>query len=486
MPKTILLEIQFCIILFLITLLVCVFLSNNFYLLLFLFFMLLTPSFWCIFKKKFFHPIGFISFISLVFLTILPLVEYFWGNGDLLNQISSKTLKVHIIGFSLLFSSYIVSKNISPRFFNFFSFHTDKLIKLSMYKVYILSFLFMLISGIGFFIYLHHAGSWMYLITHLYQRVKFTRGYGIPKVMTYFLICPLYISYALILKNQVRSRIIRIIFLLCLIESFVIYLSLGSRGRFLLAILGLIYIYSTFRRVSFFKIGFLFTIGIFFSFFYKIYRENPDKLIEILFNVRNISSFLLLLIERSGFHYLIVADKIISNVPYQYEFQYGLTYIYSILNFIPRFIWPNKPSGASYTFFSKYWYYGNYNLPGYPSVDCFAESYWNFGYFGIIVITILAGILARQISFLQNDKKNLWNLILGFLLLRFFLGFILTDFCVVLTGEFPAIVGYIIFIRTCSYKRLGVPHNLDQKSTLFSLCCKFLIIHLIWCPIVRL
>src|SRR6185369_2811476 len=79
-----------------------------------------------------------------------------------------------------------------------------------------------------------------------------------------------------------------------------------------------------------------------------------------------------------------------SDVPYQY----GATYTYFLVAFIPRAIWPDKPeAGTSNKFFGVN--YGLTTVEGAKrtvfGVNLVAESYINFGWVGVLAIMALQG-----------------------------------------------------------------------------------------------
>jgi hypothetical protein len=86
-----------------------------------------------------------------------------------------------------------------------------------------------------------------------------------------------------------------------------------------------------------------------------------------------------------------VIDKTPSIVPYQY----GRLYSYMVITFIPRFIWPDKPSvnDANQYYQLAYSLTSEENLGGVSiAVGVLTEGYMNFGWFGAMGIMFLLGI----------------------------------------------------------------------------------------------
>ena len=99
-----------------------------------------------------------------------------------------------------------------------------------------------------------------------------------------------------------------------------------------------------------------------------------------------------------------------SRVPYQY----GSLYSYIAVTFIPRFLWPDKPSVND----ANRWYQVSYGLtsPGGLSivsiaVGTLAESYINFGWLGPVLIMLPLGIFlgSFQRFFLRAESGLLFS-----------------------------------------------------------------------------
>ena len=104
---------------------------------------------------------------------------------------------------------------------------------------------------------------------------------------------------------------------------------------------------------------------------------------------------------------------IYKKVPEDVGFLFGKTYVGSILFFIPRIIWPNKPHGAGY-YCGKFIFGGTAGVP--PSAT--GEAYWNFSFFGIIFLGFLNGVFMRWLSnthFINHDNPT-WRAIYSIIL----------------------------------------------------------------------
>jgi len=88
--------------------------------------------------------------------------------------------------------------------------------------------------------------------------------------------------------------------------------------------------------------------------------------------------------------------NVMEMTPNQVPYQDGRLYSYLIVTFVPRFIWPDKPSAND----ANRWYQVSYHLT-LPSdlnsvsmaVGTVTESYINFGWFGPLIIMFCLGLL---------------------------------------------------------------------------------------------
>jgi len=103
-----------------------------------------------------------------------------------------------------------------------------------------------------------------------------------------------------------------------------------------------------------------------------------------------------------------VHDKTPSDVPYQGAQLYG----FAVAGLIPRFMWPDKPSGSAANQFYQVAYgvtqesrLGNVSI----AIGFLTESYISFGWIGVLVIMFILGMFFRGIhdSFFQNPASVL-------------------------------------------------------------------------------
>lgn len=112
-------------------------------------------------------------------------------------------------------------------------------------------------------------------------------------------------------------------------------------------------------------------------------------------------------------------------VPDDHRHVLGSTYVAAILFWVPRLLWDSKPRGAGAQV-AAIFYHGfddaaGYQGGGYPP-GAAAEAFWNFGWFGVVVIYIIFGIYLRYCGdyFFANplNPKPALLLILVYFVLR--------------------------------------------------------------------
>jgi hypothetical protein len=106
--------------------------------------------------------------------------------------------------------------------------------------------------------------------------------------------------------------------------------------------------------------------------------------------------------------------NVIEMTPSRVPYQHGSTYSYIAITFIPRFLWPDKPSVND----ANRWYQVTYGLSRPESlsfvsisVGTLAESYINFGWFGPVLVMFFLGILlgSFQRIFLHVGSGQLFS-----------------------------------------------------------------------------
>jgi len=113
--------------------------------------------------------------------------------------------------------------------------------------------------------------------------------------------------------------------------------------------------------------------------------------------------------ERSTSIYGIIPLNIIYSNEFN-NFQYGLTYLTSVSNFIPKFIWPGKPASSG-IILTKFYWGANYEGSSNFSTGIVAEGVMNYGYalgpfIGFFLGLILAYNILKVFRFLRRYLKK--------------------------------------------------------------------------------
>lgn len=180
-----------------------------------------------------------------------------------------------------------------------------------------------------------------------------------------------------------------------------------------------------------------------FSFFYSFYKDAGAQAFEI-FKGRSIQS----LSEQTGrtFEGMLVGDlgradaqagilKVLVEKPWEYRYRYGSTYITSVTPYIPRRLWPGKPTDSGKVIAGTEILYGP---DSYAARSVFGsatratriyglagEAMLNFGVFGILpafaVWGYFVGRIRRRIqSYLYKDARLLtapYTVLLGLMMM---------------------------------------------------------------------
>jgi len=101
--------------------------------------------------------------------------------------------------------------------------------------------------------------------------------------------------------------------------------------------------------------------------------------------------------------------NVIEMTPAQVPYQYGRLYSYLPITFVPRFLWPEKPSVAD----ANKWYQVSYLLTAPAniesvgiSVGTLAESYMNFGWVGPVFVMFSLGVFLGVLKKLFMRKAS--------------------------------------------------------------------------------
>lgn len=88
-------------------------------------------------------------------------------------------------------------------------------------------------------------------------------------------------------------------------------------------------------------------------------------------------------------------------VPKEYPFRYGFSYLMNLTEAIPNLFWDRHPAeayGSLGRWLTKIVDKSFYDFGGALGYSCVAESYINFGWFGIIIISYLLGMIISRVE----------------------------------------------------------------------------------------
>lgn len=169
--------------------------------------------------------------------------------------------------------------------------------------------------------------------------------------------------------------------------------------------------------------------------------------------------------------------NVIEHTPSVVPYQYGWLYSYMAITWIPRFVWPDKPSMSE----ANQYYQVAYGLTAEDdlnkvaiSVGFLTEGFINFGWAGVVGIMILAGIFFDfyQRTFLASTSGALMTAIGVILIPQFlsveaqlaqYLGGVVQQVIVTLIVMFP-----IISVRNSGRRRVSEPSRTMNPNALLA------------------
>lgn len=201
----------------------------------------------------------------------------------------------------------------------------------------------------------------------------------------------LILSFTCLIKKKLHF-----ILLFYLLTVFVIAFYSGSRGMFIFfGIFPLLIVYNCFKkRLTFYQLFFLFlsvlfligilgllrvsSTGMSFGQFLSLVSNQEDQLTNLFITVldRRFDSY---------FPNLFICFDHIES----FQYRYGYDYFLMILQFIPRFIWENKPLSLVRELNNTI----GFQSTGGVGINSLLESWFNFWIFGLILNGLIGGLL---------------------------------------------------------------------------------------------
>ena len=223
------------------------------------------------------------------------------------------------------------------------------------------------------------------------------------------------------LKNEKKIFYLAITWLLLLFE--IIYsVPAGSKERFLLPIVLLLFVYSLKKKFPVVITLLVTTFIILFIFpFFNTYRSivlsgDPISDLKLTFDLylRLLSHFdlrTLGLILQSVFsdrlNYSLIVTNVVANTPNIWDFKLGYSYFLFVISLVPRIIWHNKPPISSFSndFGRDYGFISPVDYTTSVDMTWVGEMFMNFGWYGVICGFIYGLFYQFLYSYFLRSKK---------------------------------------------------------------------------------
>ena len=220
-----------------------------------------------------------------------------------------------------------------------------------------------------------------------------------------------YINYVRFKKSQNKTFSNKFYLIFSFLISLLFFFFIQSRSGvvFLFINCFLINYFLNFNKFSYKKLLVLFAVVVLFFSFMTSLRggsgfDLKDAVQDSLFSVLDP------LVANNGGIDTSKTAHIMNYVDKHNDFKYGSGYLFIFSSFIPRAIWPNKPVNIDTEVGMKVYNATSYGTGAVPP-GLIAESYWNFGYLGILIIPFIVGIFTRRIhnyfKIINNDNNKI-------------------------------------------------------------------------------
>ena len=357
------------------------------------------------FKAKNFFLVFFICYILFLPASILLGNDtfYFYKYSVSTNLLALSLLLClsAILGFG---AGYKFSKNINLEFKLARRLFSDSKFQLR-FKFAIFMILFLLAVGILSNIVWDYFIGWENLAEKLIYTEWVRANYFKPAyslVFVAFMPLSIFLSFLLALKR--KSLCLRILFLTYLAVYIGRLLYIGDRSEILVILLSLTcYWHYRVRNINILTILIMGLMGFIFFQILGIIRDWQVIDFDLMLEMISISSFNLFYISEFGFPYITLL-KLLED-PAAFGLKYGGTYLLSIVLFIPRALFANKPYPASVEFLKVY-YPGIYEAGGGLGLFVVAEAFANFSYFGPFLVLFVIGFFMAKIDVLLSKFKD--------------------------------------------------------------------------------
>jgi oligosaccharide repeat unit polymerase len=255
------------------------------------------------------------------------------------------------------------------------------------------------------------------------SRLELFDDFGQFQIVSSFLISSIFLYF--IYNYSLIPKLFKNLILLLLLYYIAIQLSVGNRKEFVSIILGFFWLIVEKRKYKFSILKFILILVLIFLF---LVLGSVRANLSLNSNSTDLSSILISTLTSNEFVYPFETLKISVQNYFSgtLEFIYGLSvFLYPVLIFIPRIIFPFKFESLAVTFVQTN--FGGGMGYAYSPVT---ESFINFGLFGPAIIFFIIGYLVTNIFVHKNAKYS------------FLLFTLIPDFC---RGEFSTFFYQLFF-----------------------------------------
>ncbi len=223
----------------------------------------------------------------------------------------------------------------------------------------------------------------------------------------------------LVLSNKTNKRIIITALIVALI-SIILNLVCGTRSNAITISLVIIWIYLyEYGSLNLKKIILLVVVGLISLKIFSVvhdFRILENKSVSSFFDlfINSKENYIVKVFSEFGFNIFSLYHTM-DLIPSTQGFAYGYTYFAAIMAIIPKFFM----FGFSFTKYAALpdWLKTKLNMGYGPGFSIIAESYYNFGYFGIIVMFIIGIVIGTVFNNTkQGDRRIIKSIIIAILL----------------------------------------------------------------------
>lgn len=218
----------------------------------------------------------------------------------------------------------------------------------------------------------------------------------------------------------IKTRSLFFIFLFITFFSLIVILCILLGRRAEMAVWGLtciIFICCLYKRIKFkFILPFVICGFLFLNFIGIIRSSNNTSIFDLMDRAENVINH-----SDGGYYdwiYTLIDGQFV--IPFEtlpvlmanddsIEFMYGTSPIINIAQWVPRFIWEDKPYGLSRWYYERFYDAASSENEG-RTFFIYSEGYLNFGILGIIIWALLYGVFWKCVSYIINfsilNKSN--------------------------------------------------------------------------------